>query len=273
MTAMDPALREHLRRLDLDLLMAGHADPVPEDWARPERSYGYNRIYLILDGTGSIVLDGVEYHPRPGQLYFLPAGSALAFSGSAERPLRKYWANFTATVGGRELASLVTLPRVLEVEDPRPVAELFVRLLDAGKGATQVTGPLRQRAVLMELTAYLVDHAPLGSLRPLSAGPGRILEYIDAHLTEVLSVGRLAEAFHYNPTYFITYFAQLFGVSPNQYIRQLRVERVKQALIHTEQRIEEIAGSVGWEAAYLSRVFRQVTSLTPTQYRALHRAS
>ncbi|MET9338894.1 AraC family transcriptional regulator [Nonomuraea sp. NPDC003804] len=270
---MDPALREHLRRLDLDLLMAGHADPVPAGWGRKARTDGYNRLYLILDGVGSITLDGVEYLPRPGQLYFLPAGSALAFSSSKERPLRKYWANFTATVAGRELASLVALPRVVEVEDSRAVREMFTRLLAAGRGATQVTGPLRQRAVLMELTAYLVDHAPLGSLRPLSQGPGRILEYIDAHLAEVLTVGRLAEVFHYNPTYFITYFAQLFGVSPNQYIRQLRVERVKQALIHTEQRIEEIAGAVGWEAAYLSRVFRQVTSLTPTQYRALHRAS
>lgn len=270
---MDPALREHLKRLELDLLMAGHADPVPGDWGRSARSDGYNRLYLILDGTGSITVDGEEYQPRPGQLYFLPAGSALAFSSSQERPLRKYWANFTAAVGDHDLATLVTLPRVVEVDDLPAVRELFVRMLAAGKGTTQVTGPLRQRAILMELTAYLVEHAPLGSLRPLSQGPGRILEFIDAHLGEVLTIGRLAEAFHYNPTYFITYFAQLFGVSPNQYIRQLRVERVKQALIHTELRIEEIAGTVGWEAAYLSRVFRQVTSLTPTQYRALHRAS
>lgn len=270
---MDPALREHLKRLDLDLLMAGHADPVPDDWARPVRSYGYNRLYLILDGEATIMLDGVEYQPRPGQLYFLPAGSALGFSSTRERPLRKYWANFTATVGDHDLASLVALPRVLEVEDPLAVQDLFVRLLAAGKGTAQVTGPLRQRAILMELTAYLVEHAPIGSLKPLSEGPGRILEYIDAHLGEVITVGRLAEAFHYNPTYFITYFAQLFGISPNQYIRLLRVERVKQALIHSEQRIEEIAGTVGWEAAYLSRVFRQATSLTPTQYRALHRAS
>lgn len=266
---MDPALREHLKRLELDLLMAGYADPVPEDWGRAARSDGYNRLYLILDGEGLITLDGVEYQPRPGQLYFLPAGSALALFSSRERPLRKYWANFTASVGDHDLASLVTLPHV--VEDALAVRELFVRLLSAGKGTSQVTGPLRQRALLMELTAYLVDRAPVGSLRPLSQGPGRILEYIDAHLAEVLTVGRLAEVFHYNPTYFITYFAQLFGVSPNQYIRQLRVERVKQALIHTEQRMEEIAGMVGWEAAYLSRVFRQVTSLTPTQYRALHR--
>lgn len=270
---MDPALREHLRRLDLDLLMAGHADPVPADWGRSARTDGYSRLYLILDGEGTITLDGVEYLPGPGQLYFLPAGSALAFASSKERPLRKYWANFTATVGDHDLASLVTLPRVVEVDDPPAVQEMFMRLLAAGKGATQVTGPLRQRAILMELTAYLVDHAPLGSLKPASEGPGRILEYIDAHLGEVLTVGRLAEVFHYNPTYFITYFAQLFGVSPNQYIRQLRVERVKQALIHSELKIEEIAGAVGWEAAYLSRVFRQVTSLTPTRYRALHRAS
>ncbi|MEU7891229.1 AraC family transcriptional regulator [Nonomuraea sp. NPDC049152] len=270
---MDPALREHLRRLDLDLLMAGHADPVPSDWGRSARSDGYNRFYLILDGVGSITSDGVEYQPRPGQLYFLPAGSALGFSSSRERPLRKYWAHFTATVGEHDLATLVTLPRVVEVAELPAVQEMFVRLLAAGRGPAQATGPLRQRAILMELTAYLVEHAPLGSLRPLREGPGRILEYIDAHLDEVLTVGRLAEVFHYNPTYFIAYFAQLFGVSPNQYIRQLRVERVKQALIHSELRIEEIAGTVGWEASYLSRVFRQVTSLTPTQYRALHRAS
>jgi len=62
------------------------------------------------------------------------------------------------------------------------------------------------------------------------------------------------------------------GVTTEKYIIAQKIERVKELLLYNERSLSEIAWQTGYSSTqHLSNQFRQVTGLTPTQFKAEHR--
>ncbi|MGH8023900.1 MAG: helix-turn-helix domain-containing protein, partial [Limisphaerales bacterium] len=58
------------------------------------------------------------------------------------------------------------------------------------------------------------------------------------------------------------------GLSPHQYLLELRLVRARSLLAETDLSIKEIALKTGFEdELYFSRLFRQKLNVTPTQWR------
>jgi transcriptional regulator GlxA family with amidase domain len=63
-------------------------------------------------------------------------------------------------------------------------------------------------------------------------------------------------------------FQQATGMSPLEYVHNLRLEEAKQMLEQHNQSIEDIANDIGYEdAGFFSRLFRRQVGITPTAYR------
>ncbi len=67
-------------------------------------------------------------------------------------------------------------------------------------------------------------------------------------------------------------FSSVEGLTVEKYIIAQKVERVKELLVYDELTLSEIAWNTGYSSSqHLSNQFRQVTGLTPTQFKAEHR--
>lgn len=67
-------------------------------------------------------------------------------------------------------------------------------------------------------------------------------------------------------------FSAVEGVTIEKYIIAQKIERVKELLVYNELSLGEIAWQSGYSSTqHLSNQFRQVTGLTPTQFKAEHR--
>ena len=63
-------------------------------------------------------------------------------------------------------------------------------------------------------------------------------------------------------------FAQATGLSPIQYVQQLRVEAAKRRLERSDASVEQIAWQVGYEdPAFFRRLFKRITGISPGRYR------
>ncbi len=100
------------------------------------------------------------------------------------------------------------------------------------------------------------------------------VQYMEAHFTEQVRVSTLAQLENYNPTYFIGWFKNRTGLTPNEYLNRLRIEKAKELLINTQYRMLDIALQMGYaNGSSFARAFRQSEGLSPQEYRQKNQVS
>jgi AraC family transcriptional regulator len=99
-------------------------------------------------------------------------------------------------------------------------------------------------------------------------------EFLEANLSEHISLATVAEAIGTHPAYLARAFRQRHGCSVGEYLRQLRIEFACRQMASSETSLSEIALAAGFsDQAHFSRTFRNLTRMTPTQYRSSVSAS
>ncbi|WP_431810899.1 bifunctional transcriptional activator/DNA repair enzyme AdaA [Lysinibacillus sp. FW12] len=97
-----------------------------------------------------------------------------------------------------------------------------------------------------------------------------ITAYIDQHFTEKLTLDSLASICHGSPYHMHRTFKKIKGITPVEYIQQVRVHTAKKILIQTNKAIGDIAISVGMtNTPYFITLFKKKTGLTPAQFRQM----
>jgi LacI family transcriptional regulator len=98
------------------------------------------------------------------------------------------------------------------------------------------------------------------------------LRFIREHAHQGIQVGDILRVVPISRRLLEQRFQQFLNRSPADEIRKVRLERVKQLLISTDQSIEQISRSSGFSSpSQLSVVFRRETDQTPLQFRKLKR--
>lgn len=97
----------------------------------------------------------------------------------------------------------------------------------------------------------------------------KISAYLEAHLAEDLSLVRLADEFHFNPSYLSRLFKQERGVNLSEYIEALRIRKAKELLGREELKVAEVGALIGYDTPQsFTRFFKKMTSLSPQHYRS-----
>jgi AraC family transcriptional regulator len=95
----------------------------------------------------------------------------------------------------------------------------------------------------------------------------RVINYIQANLTQDLSISELATLTNMSASHFSRCFKRSMGIAPHQYLLHQRVERAKQLLTQRSIAISTIALDCGFaNQTHLTKVFRQLTGMTPRAY-------
>jgi two-component system, response regulator YesN len=96
----------------------------------------------------------------------------------------------------------------------------------------------------------------------------RICQYIEEHISEDLSLVRLAEIHYFNPSYLSRFFKQERGINLSEYIDKCRIVAAKKLLENGDHKIRDVSDAVGYEAAHsFTRFFKKMTGMTPQEYR------
>lgn len=86
------------------------------------------------------------------------------------------------------------------------------------------------------------------------------IDYIQAHLTENISLEDLAAEAGMSRYYFCRLFKQSTGITPHQLLIKCRIDRAKHLLLRTKHPIAHIAVEVGFNSqSHFSKHFRKLT--------------
>jgi AraC family transcriptional regulator len=95
-------------------------------------------------------------------------------------------------------------------------------------------------------------------------------EYINAHLSENVSLASVSKELEISQFHFCRLFKQSTGITPHTYLIQQRVERAKQLLKRKEGTMLDIAIECGFaNPSHFAKHFRKHTGVSPKQFRML----
>jgi AraC-like DNA-binding protein len=111
-----------------------------------------------------------------------------------------------------------------------------------------------------------------GSLEAGSPGFGPALAHMRGHFHREITNRDLASISNMSLRAFERRFLATFHVTPQRFLRKLRLRIASRALIHTEGSLSEIALSSGFaDQSHFSREFRRQFGRTPREYREHYR--
>ncbi|MCM3651376.1 bifunctional transcriptional activator/DNA repair enzyme AdaA [Metabacillus litoralis] len=113
---------------------------------------------------------------------------------------------------------------------------------------------------------------PTNERLPDSEWIALITEYIDKNFTEKLTLKTLADISHGSPYHLHRTFKKIKGITPVEYIQQIRINEAKKFLMQTNKAIADISICVGMsDTPYFITLFKKKTGHTPAQFRQVHR--
>lgn len=103
---------------------------------------------------------------------------------------------------------------------------------------------------------------------PYGAAVKRAVDYIENNLEARLSLEILAHQADLSPNYFHKVFRTTMGVTPNDFIAKLRLERAKELLVRTDMQVYKVASECGIEnVPYFSHLFKKTLGISPQEFR------
>jgi AraC family transcriptional regulator len=162
-----------------------------------------------------------------------------------------------------------TLAPRFQLKDPR--IEHIGWALKAELESGYPSDRLYAESLGMALAAHLLRHYAPSRLLP-KRGHGlskrqlrRVIDHIEEHLDQSLSLADLAAAAGVSASHFKVLFKQSLGVPAHQYVVQRRVERAKVLLLQGRLAMSQVALEAGFaHQSHMARCMRRVLGVTPT---------
>lgn len=160
-------------------------------------------------------------------------------------------------------------------------ADIDVKQLEEAYFQTRVISRKQYESILRLLTIFAEHLAALSNrlmVEHNAAGmPGieKARALIAERFSEALSLSEIARSVNMSAFYFCKSFKKETGMTFTDYVARVRVEKVKNLLMHPSRRVSEAAYEAGFQSlSQFNRVFRRIAGEAPTAYRdRLHGSS
>jgi len=261
--------------------------PIDEIYFIPYHWHDEIEIIYIEKGDFIIHINGVAHNAKAGDIYFINSQEihqiAALTSVSSHHAIvfdpkiirfewhdasnRKY---ITPLIKG-----LVKYPTCLDTVDIRPlIAQEIKDAANAFHGG-KPSWTIVVKASLLKIIAILVDYEVMVSVEAVEEKESEkamiaktVMTYVQENYMSKITLDELAELAELSTPYFCKIFKSMFGKTAVEYINAYRVEKACLLLMQTDDKIIDIAFSVGFENfSYFIRKFRAVKRMTPSAYR------
>jgi AraC family transcriptional regulator, arabinose operon regulatory protein len=263
-------MMKHLEHTNIEVAAAAETILNASSHKDREDVYDCNRFLFVKEGKGKLIVKDKEVPLAKGKFCVLLSGTSHRISLDPDEELTLQWCHFRASYEDRDLYRTLQIPFHIQITDEQAISELFERLF-MELAQDKLTSRLRIKAIMLELICDYLNNLPIIARKGAATEDlqkiDMVLQYIDDHLADSITVENLAKQVYLHPNYFIVFFKGILGYSPIQYVNQRRMETAKGLLLQPDCNVSAVANRVGMQIYYFSRMFKAHTGLTPSRYR------
>ena len=230
--------------------------------------------FMVEDGEGELVYEGKKYELRSGDVVFIDCRKAYSHS-TGLNPNTELWSLRWCHFYGPNMGAIY---RKYQERGGKPVFQTnqlqsYYDILDELYNIASSPDYVRDMRIHEKLSSLLIllmedawDDTQMQAT-PDTLDIQAIKDYLDENFKKRISLDDLADSFYLNKYYLMKLFKDRYGMTINAYLNQARVTWVKQQLRFTDKTVEILAAELQIEPAYLSRLFKKVEGISPTQFR------
>ena len=225
----------------------------------------------LRGGQCALIGPGVIHHIRPIQ----PHGCCFVICFTCEDSYLQMLQDQVVGTNTRQAdlfqQILTELKAAFEVEKTRLRLKQFQPSAASPLGAEQLICCYLEE-ILIEMLRTITRQAPAGQHADLETAvqsylAEQVTAYIRAHLTEDLSVERIAARFHYSRARLSTLYKTATGVALGRAVTLERISRAKELLAAGEKSITDIAAELGYSSPqYFSKQFAKEVGCPPSKF-------
>ena len=233
------------------------------EYCEPRHSFGpavrdHWLLHYVVSGCGIFRIGGQTYTIKAGDMFTIPPYIETYYEADSDDPWHYIWIGFT-TEG--------PLPATLHSRMHLPEAKaLFLKMqrckdLETGRSAYLSAKLWELMALILERDKNEVDYID------------KALSCMNSEYMNGITVAEIAERLNLDRSYFSSYFKSKIGVSPQEFLLNLRLETARQLMIGRGETPTTAANSVGYSDIYnFSRMFKRKYCLSPRAYIEKHKS-
>ena len=240
----------------------------------------YYLFHCIQSGCGFFQTAGKTYTLKGGQGFMIFPDQVTYYEADLKDPWHYTWiafkgeraAEYVSQAGFSILSPIMTVsPSADAMMEPFSIASCFEQIersLDFQKGREQrLLGLLY--LFLSGLMAANPDRAPEESkMQRKDHYVRKAKDYMEMNYAHKMTISNLSAHIGLDRSYFGQLFKSETGLSPQQYLMRLRMEKACRLMDQSDLTIRAVAHSVGYDDPLLfSRMFRRVMGYPPSAHR------
>ena len=217
----------------------------------------YYDLTFVLSGSLYYLVDGKMTEITPGNAIFYTPGSHRVCMRKTQLTTEYISINFFA-----EDAPCFS-QKITNCISPE-----IRRLLNLVETVSENRSDYRPHKLSLFIELILISLREMVENRALNPHVAAVLDFVRAHLTEKLTLGRIAESVSLAPTYCGYLVKRELGITIFELIIRERMDLAQQYIMEGEKSLQEICYLCGYnDYSYFSKHYKRVTGSLPSKSR------
>ena len=239
-------------------------------------SYGpavrnYYMLHFILKGQGHYYLNNKHYKLNENQCFLTEPGTVTLYKAEPTNPWTYTWICFNGDYVPHLLkqSNLNTDNPIINLSCNQTIYEIIKEMLSYHQLTPANECYLKSKLYLIfdklhEALQIVYNKVELNNNFYVT----KAIEYIEKNTFTNLSVNDIARYLNISRSHLYALFKQELNTSPQQFLTNAKIANARELLSKTKIPIYSVALSCGYKNAFaFSRAFKQVTNISPREYR------
>ena len=265
---------DHEQLGDLYLVACGMEDCDPGAACGPDIRDCFH-LHVVRSGKGILRTGSHEYEIHGGQMFLLKDGEKAFYAADNDEPWSYCWVTFHGSSARKTIEEIGFRDGVYTLPSSVPPENFFdlIRKMHQKPEMNRIN-ELYRNGILLEFLSLAMEAGGYTSVAAELQNKKPVEEYIDSAATFIhynyrtITVNDVVSFIGFSRGYLSSTFKKAKGISLQEYLLQVRMQKAKELLDSTNWQIQEISEKVGYEDQLnFSRIFRKYEGISPSEYR------
>lgn len=227
-------------------------------------------------GAGRLLVAGNEYQIGKDQGMFLLPNEIHEYYAESTEDWIVDWIGLTGSGVSDffENTAKMNHSGVFCVSQPEEIREVMEKIVSAAQSPSPIKA-MDVSALAYSLLMNLQKYASTASSNSVASRYGRltpVLNYIEDHYAEAITLKELSELLGVTPQHLCTLFRKIMNTRIFEYINLVRIKKSKEFLLdQPDMAIRDVAHTNGFEdVSYFCYIFKRIEKTTPGDFRKLY---